>query len=148
MNNPVKGIDYPGISVVFVCHDGIGNYLFNKRSKNCRDEHGRWDCGAGGLDLGLSVEETLKKEIMEEYCTEIINFEFIGYRDVFRKEDGMKTHWLMMDFLVLVDKEKVKIGEPHKMDEICWFKINDLPKPMHSQWPAYYNKYKEKLGWD
>ncbi|PLW79714.1 RNA pyrophosphohydrolase [Candidatus Woesearchaeota archaeon] len=148
MNDCVKGIDYPGVSVVFVCHDGKGNYLFNKRSVNCRDEHGRWDCGAGGLDLGLSIEETLKKEIMEEYCTKVLDFEFIGYRDVFREHDGKKTHWLMMDFLVLVDREKVKIGEPHKMDEIGWFKIGNLPSPTHSQWPAYYNKYKEKLGWD
>ena len=30
------GIDYTGISVVFLCHDNEGNFLMNKRSKNCR----------------------------------------------------------------------------------------------------------------
>ena len=70
----IKGVDYPGVTVVFLCHDGKGNYLLGKRSKNCRDEQGRWDSGGGGLDLGSSVEETLKREIKEEYCTKVLEF--------------------------------------------------------------------------
>jgi hypothetical protein len=30
-----KGVDYIGVTVVFACHDGEGNYLFAKRGKNC-----------------------------------------------------------------------------------------------------------------
>jgi hypothetical protein len=35
--------------------------LFNKRSENCRDEIGNWDCGGGGLEFGDTVEDTIKK---------------------------------------------------------------------------------------
>ena len=42
-----KGIDFIGITTVFFCHDGKGKFLMAKRSKNARDEHGRWDIGGG-----------------------------------------------------------------------------------------------------
>ena len=35
----------------------------------------------GGIEVGHTAEETLKSEIKEEYLTDVINFEFLGYRD-------------------------------------------------------------------
>lgn len=141
-----KGEDYIGISVVYLCHDGEGNFVFNKRSVNCRDEQGRWDIGGGGVDFGDSLEQTLRKEIKEEYCTDVIDFEFLGYRDVFRENSGKKTHWLGMDFKVLVDKNKVANGEPHKFDAVEWFRLDNLPNPLHSQLMNTINKNRDKLG--
>lgn len=141
-----KGVDFTGVSIVFACHDGKGNFLFSKRSIRCRDEHGRWDPGGGGLEFGDTVEETLRKEIREEYCTDVLEFERLGYRDVHREHNGAKTHWIALDFKVLVDPMKVQNGEPHKMDEIAWFKIDALPSPMHSQWPIFFDLYKDKLN--
>ncbi len=140
-----KGQDFTGVSVVYFCHDGKGNVLLNKRGTNCRDEHGRWDAGGGGLEFGETVEETLKKEIAEEYCTDVLAFEFLGFRDVHREHDGQKTHWITLDFKVLVDKEKASNGEPHKFDEVAWFPINALPTPLHSQFPNFLEKYKGRL---
>ena len=140
-----KGIDFTGVSVVFACHDGKGNFLFSKRSNSCRDEHGMWDPGGGGLEFGDTVEETLRKEIAEEYCTDVIAFERLGWRDVHRDVGGIKTHWLALDFKVLVDRSKVRNGEPHKADDIGWFTLNALPNPMHSQWPVFFGLYKDKL---
>jgi 8-oxo-dGTP pyrophosphatase MutT (NUDIX family) len=140
-----KGVDYTGITIVYFCHDGHGNYLFSKRGKNCRDEQGTWDQGGGGLEFGDTVENTLRKEIKEEYCTDVLNYEFLGYLDVHRENEGVKTHWLALDFKVLVDRDKVKNGEPHKFDEIGWFKLNNLPTPLHSQTPKRFEMYKEKL---
>jgi 8-oxo-dGTP diphosphatase len=146
MNFPLrKGIDFTGVTVVFFCHDGQGNFVMNKRSQNCRDEQGRWDIGGGAVEFDESVEECLKKEIMEEYCTTIKDIEFLGYREMHREHDGQKTHWIGLDFKVLIDREKVAIGEPHKMEEIGWFTLDNLPDPMHSQAPFFLEKYKEKL---
>jgi 8-oxo-dGTP pyrophosphatase MutT (NUDIX family) len=140
-----KGVDFTGVCVIYYCHDGQGNFLFQKRGKNCRDENGKWDHGAGGLEFGDTVENTLRKEIKEEYCTDVLNFEFMGYRDVHREHNGMKTHWVSLDFKVLVDKEKVKNGEPHKFDEIGWFRLDDLPSPLHSQMLKELKLHKDKL---
>jgi len=139
------GEDFVGVAVVFACHDGNGNFLLNKRSDNCRDERGTWDPGGGKVEFGDTLEQTLRKEIMEEYCTTVLDFEFMGFRDVLREREGKKTHWLSMDFKVLVDREKVKIGEPHKCLELGWFDLEHLPTPLHSQYPLFLNKYKNIL---
>ena len=86
---------------------------------------------AGG-EFGDTVENTLRKEIKEEYGTDILDFEFLGYQDVHREYKGKKTHWVALCFKVLVEREKVKNGEPHKFDEVKWFKLKDFPKPLHS----------------
>lgn len=141
-----KGVDFTGVTIVFACHDGEGNFLFSKRSPQCRDEHGTWDPGGGGLEFGDTVEGTLKKEIREEYCTDVLAYEFLGYRDVQREHAGVKTHWIALDFKVRIDRSNVANGEPHKAEELAWFKLDSLPSPMHSQWPIFYNLYQDKLN--
>lgn len=140
-----KGVDYTGIAVVYCCHDGQGNILFNKRGQNCRDEQGAWDIGGGGLEFGDTIIETLKKEIAEEYCTDVLDYEFLGYRDIHRENNGKKTHWVTFDFKVLVDRAKVKNGEPHKLDAVEWFTATNLPSPVISPLPNFLKKYKDKL---
>jgi len=140
-----KGIDFIGVSVVYFCHDGKGNVLMAKRSQNARDEKGTWDVGAGAMEFEDDVEQTLRKEIKEEYNANVLSFEFLGFRDVQRDHEGKKTHWIALDFKVLIDPIGVRNNEPHKLDDIGWFKFDNLPKPNHSQWPEFVNRYKDKL---
>lgn len=140
-----KGEEYIGITVSFLCHDGKGNVLLSKRGTNARDEHGRWDCGGGGIEFGDTAEQTARKEIKEEYCTDVLELEFLGYRDVFREQGGKPTHWLSLDFKALVDPAQARNGEPHKLDEVRWFPIEALPEPMHSQWPNFLKQYSSRL---
>jgi 8-oxo-dGTP diphosphatase len=139
------GVNFIGVCVVFACHDGEGNFLFAKRGQNSRDEKGTWDPGGGGLEFGDTVEDTLRKEIMEEYCAEVLSFEFMGFRDVHREHEGKKTHWIALDHKVRINPVQVKNGEPHKLDEIAWFTLDELPDPTHSQWPFFLKKYRSKL---
>ncbi len=140
-----KGEDYTGVTVVYFCHDGEGRFLMSKRSKNCRDEHGCWDPGGGGLEHADTIEDTLKKEILEEYCTDVISHEFLGYRDVHREHNGKKTHWIALDFKVQIDPDKVDNGEPHKFDAVDWFSLDTLPEKVHSQFPKFLELYRDRL---
>ena len=117
----------------------------NKRNKNCRDEHDAWDPRGGGIEFGIPIEENLKNEIREEYCTDVLKSEFLGYRDVHREHAGKKTHWIALDFKCLVDQTKVKNGEPHKFDEVKCFTLDSLPTSFHSQLPTFIKLYEEKL---
>lgn len=139
------GKDYVGIAVAYWCHDGDGKYLFNKRGANCRDEQGKWDCGAGKLEFGDSVENTLRKEIREEYDAEVLEYEFLGYHDVFKKRDGAPVQWLTLVFRVRLDPTQAKNNEPHKFDAIGWFSLNEPPAPLHPQVERELVRYRERL---
>lgn len=145
LDNKSKGVDFIGIAVVYFCHDGQGHILMHKRSAQARDEHGNWDIGAGSLEFEDSVEETLKKEIREEYGCDVLRFDFLGFRDVRREHQGRPNHWLTLDFKVLVNAAQAKNGEPHKFEEIGWFTLQTLPSPLHSQLPYFLQKYKVQL---
>ncbi len=140
-----KGTDHTGVCVVYFCHDGKGNVLMAKRSSKTRDEHRLWDIGGGAVEFDADVIETIHKEIKEEYCTDVLKCEFLGYRDVHRINKRRKTHWIALDFKVLVDRKKVKNGEPEKFDEIAWFAEDKIPKDIHSQLPKFLKLYKSKL---
>ena len=59
-----KGLDFVGISVVLFCYAN-GKFLMARRGNNSRDEHGKWDIGAGGIEWGDSAEQTLRNEVMK-----------------------------------------------------------------------------------
>lgn len=141
-----KGTDYTGICVTFYCHDGEGNYLFHKRSDKCRDEHGCWDCGGGGLKFNELLLEGVKREVVEEYGTEPLEITFLGYDEVFREHEKNPTHWISFRYKVLLDREKVVNNEPEKHDELQWYKIDSLPEPLHSQVPPALKKYNKFLS--
>jgi len=117
-----------------------------KRTDKTRDEHGKWELGGGGVNFREPIIQALKREIKEEYCTNVKKIEFLGYRDIHRvDEKKRKTHWIGLDFKVLVNRKRVKNGEPKKIEEIRWVRLEKLPNPQHSQFPVFLKKYKPRL---
>lgn len=130
------------VVVVTLCHDGKGNYLLGKRSVKCRDEHGRWDLlGSGGLEYGETTKEAIVREVKEETGADVMEVIKLGTREVFREN----SHCIAFDFKVEINKEQVINAEPEKCLEIDWFRIDNFPEPMHSQWPIFYEQYRDKL---
>ena len=116
------------------------------RSEKCRDEHGVWDIGGGGLHFGEQLEDAAKRELMEEYSVEPLEMSYMGFREVHREDRGQdKTHWIAFDYKILVDPNKVQNGEPDKHLEVRWFDVHKLPKLTHSQLPYFLKKYRDKL---
>ena len=142
------GLHYVGVTTPFYCNDGKGNFLFHKRSVQCRDEHGSWDPGGGKLEFGQTPEENVLREVMEEYgCAGKIQ-EQIPAHSVIREWEGKKTHWIAMPFFIEVNREEVKNNEPDKIDEIGWFTLTNLPDPLHTgfqhalkEYECHFKKY-------
>lgn len=140
-----KGISFVGVTTSFICHDGKGHIFMAKRGGKCRDEIGHWDNGGGGLKWGQTAEANAIREIEEEYSVRPQKINFLGYRDVFRTQNDTQTHWLSLDFLVKVDRNKAKINEPDFFDDSGWFSLDKLPSPLHSQLPTLLKKYQNEL---
>lgn len=141
-----KGINFVGVSTCFLCYNKEGEYFMAKRSNKARDERGKWELGGGGLKWGMVAEENVRREVQEEYAGNSLKIDFLGYRDVFRQlDDGTPTHWLGLDFAVLVDKNEVKINEPEMFDDSGWFTLRDEPAPLHSQHTIFMNKHAEQI---
>jgi len=146
------GFDYVGVGTPFFCNDGQGNFLFHKRSKNCRDEHGAWDPGSGELDFGLTPEENVLKEVLEEYgCASKIQ-QKLPPVSVVREWAGKRTHWIAIPYFVLVNKNDIKNGDPDKIDELGWFRLDSLPDPLHTGFATilkehkhYFDKFNGKI---
>lgn len=135
-----KGASFTGISTPFICYDKSGQIFMAKRSKNARDEHGRWDCGSGGLKHGQSVEQSMLRELQEEYgVSKPISTDFLGYFDAFRAlPDGTPTHWVVLSFAVHVNRNDVRIMEPDMVDDSGWYELTALPEPLHSAWSSIF----------
>lgn len=140
-----KGLECIGVGVIFFCHDGTGKFLMGLRSTKARDEQDKWDIGGGAIEWGDDVIETLKREVKEEYCCDVLEYEFLGYRDVKRTVNGKPSHWIALDYKVRIDPTQVKNGEPHKFNDVQWFTLATIPENAHSQFPAFLEKYGDRL---
>jgi len=140
-----KGRSFPGITVVFFCHDGQGNFLLGKRGPLARDEQGTWVVGGGGLKHGESAEAALVREVQEEYLAKPLTTDFIGYFDVLRADAVSASHWIALCFAVLVDRDQIEIGEPGVIDQLDWFTLDTMPTPLHSQMTIFVDKFRTQL---
>ncbi|HBR80286.1 MAG: RNA pyrophosphohydrolase [Candidatus Uhrbacteria bacterium GW2011_GWE2_45_35] len=141
-----RGLDYIGVCCVFFCHDGQGNLLLHKRSANCRDEQGCWDCGGGSMEFGETFEEAACREISEEYGTAPLEIQFVTTRNVLRENNGQPTHWMANIFVAKLDPTLVKNGEPEKIEELGWFPFDTLPEPLHSQLTRHFVAARKTVG--
>lgn len=128
-----RGVDFIGVNCVFWCHDGSGRVLMHKRSQKCRDEQGTWDCGAGAMEFGETFDDTIRREVMEEYGATPLQIVYVTTRNVLREHNGRATHWIKNLHWVQVDPAQVSNREPEKIDELGWFTFDTLPAPLHSQ---------------
>lgn len=133
----IPGIDFIGVSTPFYCINEKGELLLHKRSKNCRDEVGTWDTGGGQLERLENPVVGVLREVKEEYGCKGEILEELPAISVVRTNKGKKTHWIALPFVIRVKKNEVKNGEPRKIDELGWFDLSHLPKPLHSAFKKY-----------
>ena len=126
-----RGVDFIGVNVVFFCHDGKGNILLHKRSAQCRDEQGKWDCGAGSMEFGERFEEAVAREVGEEYGVKPLEIKYVTSTSIVRDNKGTSTHRIANLHVVRVDPKKVKNNDPKYIDDIGWFALDNMPSPLH-----------------
>lgn len=124
-----KGIDYIGVSAGAIIFNDKGEIFLSKRSQNTKNEKGHWETPGGSVEFGETLEQGVKREMMEEYGAEIeITEQWLSSDHIIPAD---KQHWLATTFLAKFKSgQEPKIMEPEKCDEIGWFNLNNLPKPL------------------
>jgi len=120
------GVDCIGVGCGALLVNDKNETLLLKRSSKTRNEAGFWSKPGGGVEFGEKIEDTLKREVKEELGVDIGEIRFLSFTDSIMKDDGQ--HWISLNYCAKIIKGEPKNLEPHKHDEIKWFKLDNLPE--------------------
>jgi len=124
---PKKGVDYIGVSAGALILNDRGEIFLSKRSMNTKNERGCWETPGGSVEFGETLEECVRREIMEEYGAEIEILEQWPAEDHIIPTDGQ--HWVATTFLAkFKPSEEPRVMEPDKCDGIGWFSPASMPE--------------------
>lgn len=121
-----SGIDYIGVGIGAVIINRDKKIFLHKRGKKARNEVDKWGSPGGTLKFGESFEETVMREMKEEFGFDI---EIVDTLEVFNHMiPGDKQHWVALAFVCKIKKGTPKILEPDKCEKIGWFTMKDMEK--------------------
>jgi mutator protein MutT len=124
-----KAIDYIGVSAGAMVFNAMDELFLAKRSQNCKNERGHWETPGGSVEFGETLEQAVKREMLEEYGAEIEIIEQFPAADHLIPAEGQ--HWVATTFLARFKTgQEPAIMEPDKCDEIGCFPLSKLPSPL------------------
>lgn len=111
---------------------GIGVYILNDKGEllllKRKGAHGEgtWSPPGGHLEMGESFEECAIRETKEETNLEITNLEVVGLtNDIFSDR-----HYITIAMKAKRFKGALQIMEADRCEQIDWFPLDHLPKPL------------------
>lgn len=121
-----KGVDYIGVGIGAVILNKEGKIFLSKRGKKARNESGKWECPGGAIKFGDTFENTIIREMKEEFDIEIEVLDQLATFNHLIPEE--KQHWVAIAFICRIKKGVPKILEPDKCEKISWFTIEKMQK--------------------
>lgn len=119
-----KGVDYIGVGIGAIITNNESKFFLSKRGKKARNEKGKWEFPGGALEFGDSFEETIKREIREEFGIEIEVGEMVDVFNHLIPEE--KQHWVALAYFCKIKNGTPAILEPEKSEEIGWFSLEEI----------------------
>ncbi len=113
---------------------GLGVYILNDKNEllllRRKGSHGAntWCPPGGHLEFGESFEECAKKEAKEESDLDVNDLQNIGITNSVFKDEGRHSVTVSMCTKIYIGEPKIM--ELDKADEIGWFPLNSLPRPL------------------
>lgn len=116
-------------------------YLLAKRSSKDDQAAGKWAVPGGKVDMELEsniIENSLKREVMEEVGIEIDNVQFLTSRSFIRSSGH---HVVALSFVVNYKSGEVKPLEDQ--DEVRWVTFEEMDILLDDHWNDVLNSLKK-----
>ncbi|EKE25488.1 MAG: MutT/nudix family protein [uncultured bacterium] len=126
MNEMKPGKDYIGVGGGVLIFNDSNEVLLMKRGTKAKNEAGWWSKPGGSVEYGEKASEMAKREIKEELNIDIEITGLLPHTDHIIENEGQ--HWLAINFIGKVVGGELKNMEPHKCEEVRWFKLNEIPE--------------------
>lgn len=96
-------------------------FLIVKRSEDDSQYPGAWEFPGGHLEIGETIKEGLKRELMEEIgYNDEFNPIIPHYYDEIKEKNNELIHNLEIDFLINIEKDKIKIKLSNEHTDYKW----------------------------
>lgn len=114
---------------------GIGVMVTNERGevllglRHGSHGAGEWCFPGGKVDLGETMEETVKRETKEETNLEVADLELISLTNEMRYlKDGKQ--FVVIGFKANSHQGELKLANPERFHKWGWFSLDNLPSPL------------------
>lgn len=88
---------------------------------------GKWICPGGALEVGETIEEGIKREVMEETGLEIdLVKPLLPFDTVVRENGVVSLHVIYIDYLARTGGSNIRVGDD--VGEAVWVKKEDIPR--------------------
>ena len=120
------GRDYVGVGVGVMVRNEKGEFLFGLRTKNSRNEPGKWTFPGGCVEFGETLFDCVKRESKEEAGIDVEPTKLVKVIDHIIPSE--KQHWVNPVFEAKLVNGSPVVAEPHKMCKWQWFSLENLPE--------------------
>lgn len=87
---------------------------------------GEYASPGGHLEFGETIFDCARRECLEEAGIKIKNIKFLRLSNL--RKYG--KHYVDIGLIAEWESGKVKVMEPHKLEEWSWYDLDRLPKPL------------------
>lgn len=91
----------PWVSSHAVIYNDKNEILLTKRASEPKKEF--WFPPGGAIDLGETIVEGVKREILEETCISVKNLQYVDYIDAITRDKDMKVAYHYAVFIFVAD---------------------------------------------
>lgn len=147
MNSKFKaGEDFIGLGVGAMVFNQAGDVFMARRSSGVRNEAGTWEFPGGAVEFGEPLVKAVQREFCEEYAMQVEVEAILGIFDHILPTEGQ--HWVSVTYIANQKTGIPEIREPDKCDEIAWFSLHELPRPMSIISRVNLRRYISRLSHD
>lgn len=126
----------------------VGALIFNSKGEMFLMRSPKWQnkyvIPGGHIELGETMEEALKREIMEETGLRIHDIKFLTFMEfIYGEEFWKKRHFIFFNFTAKTDDTNIKLND--EGTEYIWVKpVDSLKLPVQSHTAIAIRKYLEQ----